>query len=294
MKLEIILVTFYAVEPSKIKGKIVVRKTDRELQINPKKLGEIKICIPLAVSEQKAIAATLSTFDTHIDNLTALIEKKKSIRDGALADLMSGRTRLDGFSGEWEETTLGKIGEFIKGASLSKMDISNAGTPFILYGELYTTYKEVTYKVYRYTQKNVDEVFHSQVGDVIIPTSGETAEEIATACCVMLPGVILAGDLNIYRAKEADGRFISYSINHIINKKISEIAQGISIVHIKANELKKIELMLPAIDEQRAIVEIIGSMDTEIQNLEAERDKFMQIREGAMDDLLTGRVRLPM
>lgn len=260
---------------------------------NGKVLSAIKIPLPPLV-EQKAIATTLSSFDAHIDNLTALIEKKKAIRDGALADLMSGRTRLAGFSGEWEETTLGAIGTFIKGAPLSKAHISTCGNPFILYGELYTTYKEVTYEVFRRTQKKVDDVYYSQVGDVIIPTSGETAEEIATACCVMVSGAILAGDLNIYRAEAMDGRFISHTINHVINRQISEVAQGISVVHIKASELGKIKILLPLLAEQKAIADILTSMDTEIQNLEAERDKMQAIRAGAMDDLLTGRVRLPM
>ena len=89
-----------------------------------------------------------------------------------------------------------------------------------------------------------------------------------------------------------DGRFLSFVINHVINGKIAEIAQGISIVHIHAKELGKITVRYPSIPEQRAIADILESMDEEIEALEIERDKMIQIREGAMDDLLTGRVRL--
>ena len=78
---------------------------------------------------------------------------------------------------------------------MSKADISQEGNPFILYGELYTTYSEVTYNVLRKTDKKVDKIYFSNVGDVILPTSGETPEEIATATCIMIPDVILAGDL---------------------------------------------------------------------------------------------------
>ena len=99
--------------------------------------------------------------------------------------------------------------------------------------------------------------------------------------------------MNIYRTDGMDGRFISHTINHVINCKISEVAQGISIVHIKATELGKIKILLPPLAEQKAIADILTSMDTEIQNLETERDKVQAIRDGAMDDLLTGRVRLP-
>ena len=86
---------------------------------------------------------------------------------------------------------MGNLGSFIKGAPLSKADISKTGTPFILYGELYTTYHEVITSVVRKTESEVDSVYRSIVGDVLIPTSGETPEEISTASCVMLPGLSL-------------------------------------------------------------------------------------------------------
>lgn len=255
-------------------------------------IRKTELHIPSSVEEQAAIVDAIERFDTHIANLGELIEKKKAIRDGALEDLVSGRTRLAGYTEPWSESCLGSIGTFTKGAPLSKAHISNTGTPFILYGELYTTYHEVTYKVYRRTEESADEAHYSRVGDVIIPTSGETAEEIATACCVMIPGVILAGDLNIYRSPELDGRFLSYVIKHVVNQQISELAQGISIIHINAKTLKKIVVRYPKHEEQSAIADIIDTMNTEISALEDEREKMIQIREGAMDDLLTGRVRL--
>lgn len=259
--------------------------------INGKEYSSFEIPVA-SKKEQDAIAETLSAFDTHIDNLGELIEKKKAIRDGALEDLVSGRTRLAGYTKPWSESALGSVGTFTKGAPLSKANISITGTPFILYGELYTTYHEVTYKVYRHTEDTALDEHYSRVGDVIIPTSGETAEEIATSCCVMVPGVILAGDLNIYRSSEFDGRFLSYVINHVVNRQISELAQGISIIHINAKALKRIIVRYPEKEEQGAIADIIDAMDDEIIDLEDERNKMIQIREGAMDDLLTGRVRL--
>ncbi len=78
-------------------------------KLNGKTLKNIEVTLPERLKEQQAIASALSDFDEHIDNLTELIEKKKAIRDGALEDLVSGRTRLDGFDGEWEEGTIGDI-----------------------------------------------------------------------------------------------------------------------------------------------------------------------------------------
>lgn len=90
------------------------------------------------------------------------------------------------------------------------------------------------------------------------------------------------------------GSAISHVINHVINRKIAEVAQGISIIHINAKALGKMMISYPQREEQSAIADVIDEMDTEINSLEAEREKMIQIREGAMNDLLTGRVRLSL
>ncbi len=174
------------------------------------------------------------------------------------------KLRFPGFEGEWKESTLGEIGTFTKGAPLSKADISSQGTPFILYGELYTTYDEVIENIVRRTEKSASSEQISRIGDVIIPTSGETPEEIATASCVMLPGVILAGDLNIFRTNTVDGRLISYIIRHIINKKISCVAQGKSVVHVKADELSKISVRYPGSVEQHKLLSFLALLQSRI------------------------------
>lgn len=285
---------FYVLASDETKKQYVAYAAGSGVQnLNKDVVKKVIVHLP-TIKEQKAIAASLSSFDEYISDLAALIEKKKAIREGAVADLMTGKTRLAGYTAPWASDTLGAIGTFTKGAPLSKAAITETGTPFILYGELYTTYGEVTYVVHRHTKQNAPADCISRVGDVIIPTSGETADEIATACCVMVSGVILAGDLNIYRAPEMDGRFISHVINHVINRKIAEVAQGISIIHINAKVLGKMAISYPQREEQSAIADVIDKMDTEIRSLEAEREKMIQIREGAMNDLLTGRVRLSL
>lgn len=261
--------------------------------LNKEIVKRVLVHLP-SLPEQKAIAEALTSMDTHISNLTELIEKKKAIRDGALEDLVSGRTRLEGFNGKWHCNPLAKLGTFVKGAPLSKAAITSSGTPLILYGELYTTYGDVVHNVIHRTNVCVEQKYFSVTGDVIIPTSGETAEEIATAACVMQDGVILGGDLMIIKTNKLliDGRFLSYTINHVVNRAIADIAQGISVIHIKPKEVSRIAVLYPDIDEQRAIADVIEAMDDEIASLEAERDKMQQIKAGMMDDLLAGRVRL--
>ena len=180
---------------------------------------------------------------------------------------------------------LGEVGTFTKGAPLSKADISEEGTPFILYGELYTTYNEVTTTIVRKTDKAADSSQYSRIGDVIIPTSGETPEEIATATCVMLPNVILAGDLNIFRGTKVDGRIISYIINHIVNQDISRIAQGKSVVHIKADELSKIRINYPNAEEQKKLIRFFEILSARIEKQRLLVEALKSYKRGALSKL---------
>ena len=188
---------------------------------------------------------------------------------------------------EWEEKRLEELGSFVKGAPLSKADISLQGTPMILYGELYTTYNEVTYEITRRTNRVVEQKYYSRIGDVIIPTSGETPEEISTATCVMKDGVILAGDLLIYRTNDMiDGRILSYLLNHQINNLIARIAQGKSVVHIQARELKKLSVMSPiSFPEQQKIADCLSSIDEVIQKEKEELEKWQELKKGLLQQM---------
>ena len=170
----------------------------------------------------------------------------------------------------WTTAKIGNLGSFTKGAPLSKADIAPDGTPFILYGELYTTYHEVINAVIRRTKAQPEKQYYSHVGDVIIPTSGETPEEISTAACVMLPDIILAGDLNIFRSSKIDGRIMSYILNYIVNGQIARIAQGKSVVHIQASELSKIEISYPDYNTQCKMISVFETIATRIKSVENE------------------------
>lgn len=187
---------------------------------------------------------------------------------------------------DWKEKKIGELGIFTKGAPLSKADISDCGTPLILYGELYTTYNEVAYDIQRRTQSTVDEKYYSLVGDVVIPTSGETAEEISTATCVMAQNVILAGDLNIYRSDIVDGRIMSYILNHQAKWKIATLAQGKSIVHIQAAQLSDVAIKYPpSTVEQQKIAFLFTELDTLIQSAEKELEGYRELKEGMLQKM---------
>ena len=234
--------------------------------------------------EQKKIASFLNAIERRISSQQLLVDNLKKYKRGAVRCLLSAKS-CPLRNARWTTAKMGELGSFVKGAPLSKADISEDGTPFILYGELYTTYNEVVTSVKRRTQAQVDETFLSRVGDVVIPTSGETPEEISTASCVMLPNVILAGDLYIFRGDKVDGRIMSYLLNHVVNAKIARIAQGKSVVHIQASELCKLTLTYPDKSTQNTIIGFLSSLDDRIMNEENALAFLSDLKEGLLQQL---------
>lgn len=259
-------------------------------QLTAPQLAKVKIKRP-SLPEQRKIADLLSTVDDVIAAQQAEVDAWERRKKGVMQKLFSQEVRFKADDGsdfpDWEEKTLGDLGEFIKGAPLSKADIAPEGNPMILYGELYTTYGEVAYEIARSTNRNVDDKYRSKIGDVLIPTSGETPEEISTATCVMKEGVILAGDLYIYRTvDEIDGRIMSYLLNHQANKAISCIAQGKSVVHVQAKELRNITVVFPfEMGEQRKIADCLASMDEVIQKSKDELAKWQELKKGLLQQM---------
>ena len=226
------------------------------------------------IDEQDKIAKFLFLISERINKQQQFIVSLKKYKRGVVRMLLTPDSCCIA-GATWTTAKIGDLGSFTKGAPLSKADIAPDGTPFILYGELYTTYHEVINAVIRRTQAQPEKQYYSRVGDVIIPTSGETPEEISTAACVMLPDIILAGDLNIFRSSKIDGRIMSYILNHIISGQIARIAQGKSVVHIQANELSKIEISYPDYNTQRKIIKIFDALNA---RTEIAQKKLMALR----------------
>ena len=164
----------------------------------------------------------------------------------------------------WTIKPLGAVCKFLKGRGISKEDLSNTGNPCILYGELYTTYKTAIIKdIKSKTLLELKSLVRSKSNDVLIPCSGETAEDIATSICVPYDDVLIGGDLTIIRS-ELNGAFLSNQINSVRKLNIAKVAQGKSIVHLQADELKKINISFPRIAEQQKIANFIDLLDQRI------------------------------
>ena len=173
--------------------------------------------------------------------------------------------RFPEFCGEWGKDSLMNIASIFKGSGISKEQLSDSGLPCILYGELYTKYKsEVITDIYSKTDIETKGLVSSMANDVIIPCSGEAAIEIATARCVPMSNILLGGDLNIIRLNGHDGRFFAYQLNGKRKIDIAKVAQGVSVVHLYGEHLKKINVAYPSFAEQNKIAQLLSLIDKRI------------------------------
>ena len=266
--------------------------------LNKKTFEKIVFHIP-KLPGQQAIASVLSDFDKHIDNLTELIEKKKAIRDGALEDLVNGRTRLDGFDGEWKNCKMGDFLEFKNGLNKGK-EFFGIGTPIINYMDVYKSQSLTKEKVKGKVELSSDEIkrFEAKKNDVFFTRTSETPEEVGISSVLLenINNCVFSGFILRGRPKN---KLISpeycqfcFSIKKVRNNIIKNCTYTTRAL-TNGKQLSEIELYIPSdIKEQKAIASVITAIDEEIESLKTERAKMIQIREGAMDDLLTGRVRL--
>ena len=261
--------------------------------LNRNFIAPILIAAP-TLAEQEAIAEALSDADALIDSLEQLIAKKRLLKQGAMQDLLTGHKRLPGFEGEWERRMIGDIAVTLKGSGISKSKVTDRGQyPCILYGDLFTKYGRKIDQVTSFT--NSEEGLKTMAGDVLMPGSTTTTGiDLATASAVLTPGVSLGGDINVIRCNlaECDPIFLASYLTHIARGDIAQITQGITIHHLYGRNLKELSVSLPPLTEQTAIATILSDMDAEIATLEAKLAKARTIKQGMMQELLTGKTRL--
>ena len=231
--------------------------------------------------------------DSLLEALEALIAKKRAIKQAAMQQLLTGKTRLPGFSGKWERKQLGDIASFFKGSGFSKDDLLVDGKErCIHYGELFTTYSErISEVLHRTDRRGV--FFRSAYNDVLMPTSDVTPNGLATASCIKISNVILGSDILVIRAPEnlLNGEFLAYAIKTHRNR-VMQLVSGTTVFHLYGYNMATFRFHMPNVKEQTAIVTVLSDMDTEIAALERRRDKTLAIKQGMMQQLLTGQIRL--
>ncbi|AIT08551.1 hypothetical protein LO80_00235 [Candidatus Francisella endociliophora] len=200
------------------------------------------------------------------------------------------KLRFKEFSGEWVEKKLGDVSAFSKGKGISKNDISENGIECIRYGELYTKYSETINEIHSKTNLRIDDLVLSKSGDIIIPASGETAIDIATASCVMKDNVALSGDINIIRTLQ-NGVYLSYYLNNSKKYEIARLSQGISVIHLYSSQLKTLKINLPTLPEQQKIADCLSTWDDSIENLKSLVENKKLYKKGMMQKLFSQEVR---
>lgn len=261
--------------------------------LNAEIIKLLPIYLPKNKKEQQVIASCLSSLDEVIEIHSQKLELLQDHKNGLMQNLFPQegeevpRYRFPDFKkdGVWTKKSLDEVATILKGKGISKADIVEDGDlPCIRYGELYTHYKETIRAVKSYTNSNADDLVLSKANDVIIPASGETQIDIATASCVLESGIALGGDLNIIRSK-INGVFLSYYLNNSKKHDIAQMAQGIAVVHLYPNQLKTLQLQIPDTKEQIKIASCLSSLDEIISTQVEKIEQLKQHKKGLMQVL---------
>ena len=194
--------------------------------------------------------------------------------------------RFQGFTDEWEENKLGEMTVFSKGSGYSKSDLQDHGTPIVLYGRLYTNYEILISHIDTFVEPKQGAVY-SQGVEVIVPASGETAEDISRASVIGRKGVIIGGDLNIlYPNKLLDPVFLAITIsNGKAHEDMAKRAQGKTVVHLHNDDLAQIKLFYPSISEQKQIGVFFQKIDVDILLLKNKLDKLQVFKKSMLEKM---------
>jgi type I restriction enzyme S subunit len=263
-------------------------------QISLKQVRETQVPLPHP-HEQCAIAGVLGDVDVLIGSLEKLIAKKYDLKQATMQQLLTGKKRLPGFSEEWEIKRLGEIGTFYKGKGIKKDEVVIDGLPCIRYGEIYTHHNDYIRQFNSFIPLSIaSQSQRLRKGDLLFAGSGETSEEIGK--CVAFLGdeeAYAGGDIVILSPVDQNSMYLGYLMNHasIVEQK-SRMGQGDAVVHISVRNLAQLNLRLPILDEQIAIATVLSDMDAEIAALETRLAKTRDLKQGMMQELLTGRIRL--
>lgn len=266
-----------------------------------------KLRFPVArLPEQRAIAGALSDVDVLIGALDQLIAKKRDLKQAAMQQLLTGQTRLPGFHGEWEVRTLGDLFTFSGGFSASRDQLSSEGHCYLHYGDIHKSSKTFIDVRSDYQDipkldiplKRVSPVSLLEDGDVVFVDASEDDEGTSRHVVIVNKDKtpFISGLHTIVaksKTNELDHQYRRYCFQTTaIKRQFYFYAVGTKVSGISKTNITKLTLPVPPLAEQTAIAEVLSDMDAEISALEERRDKTRVLKQGMMQELLTGRVRL--
>ena len=195
--------------------------------------------------------------------------------------------RFAGFDGEWEEKKLSKIAKFSKGKGYSKNDLSNGKYPIYLYGQMYTNYKSQINEIETYTDSIKVNSILSKGNEVLIPSSGETAEDLARASHMNISNVLLGGDLNIIEPIDGvNSHFLALELsNGSVKRSLSKKAQGKSVVHLYNSDIKNQKINYTKFEEQEKIGYLFKKLDSLIEIQEGKVAKMEDFKKSMLQKM---------
>jgi len=259
-------------------------------EISIAQLRVFSIPLPITYIEQQAIATALSDADALIESLEQVLAKKRQIKQGAMQELLTAQRRLPGFSGEWEETTLGNaVVRFVGGGTPSRQnnDYWNGTVPWM------TVKDFVTHHSYG-TQESITEFGLRASASNLIPAGTLiTSTRMAIGKAVLFDvDVAINQDLKaLFFSSRVLAKYMFYWFQ-FKETELSFIGSGSTVTGISLPELRKIPAHIPSHTEQTAIAQVLSDMDADIAAVETRLTKARAIKQGMMQELLTGRIRL--
>lgn len=278
----------------------IAKGTTSVAAIYPQDMLKVKIIIP-PLQEQQRIAEALSDVDGMISSLEKLVAKYKSIKTACLQQMFpqNGETvprmRLPGFTGAWEQRKLGEMGQTYTGLSgKTKDDFGHGQARFVTYMNVYSnpiSNPEMTEPIEIDPKQN-----EVEVGDVFFTTSSETPEEVGMSSVLLEKGgktYLNSFCFGFRPSEKIDSYYLAYMLrSESARAKITLLAQGISRYNISKNKVMEIAVSLPSLDEQKMIGQYFCQLDNLITLHQRKLEKIQKIKQGMMQQLLTGKIRL--
>ena len=285
---------------SSVKQKSSLGQGDAVVHIHAKELAGVLVPFPNH-DEQHAIASVLSEMDTMILRLEQVIAKKKMMKEGAMQQVLTGKVRLKGFMEPWVEKSMMEIGQTYNGITgKGKADFGHGNSRYITFLNILNN---PSININELESVDIDPINDGQnevrKGDLFFNTSSETPEDVGTCSTLLhdVENVYLNSFCFGFRLKDSEisGLFMSYYFRSEIGRReMATLAQGATRYNLSKENFYKIIVKVPKTkEEQNAITKVLATMDSEISALEAERDKYISIKQGMMQKLLTGQIRLP-
>jgi len=252
-----------------------------QANVNPSELQrQVRLPLP-RLAEQRRVDRMLCLWDAAVEKTEKLIESKRPARIAAALTLQ------ENLDGRW--VRIGDVCFLSKGGGLSKRDLgSGARYPCILYGELHTVYAEVITETLSRT--DIKSQVTANNGDVLIPSSSETREDLARASALRIDGVLIGGDINILRAKQQDvydPDYLAFCLTHLARRKIARVAQGYSVVHLYGSDIAALEVKLPSLEKQRRVADVLNLASREVAMLESLESQY-RVQRRAIQDAVFG------